>query len=393
VNGPFLLFVILHLFGLPGWTQTPDRGQAYWVDQFPGRDMGEKINNALASSEPVIRIPAGEFTYSTPIRINRSVRLEGSGKTTLISTSGTSDQIELGPGADYSSIDNLKIYTKTTEAPTSGVGIKVNARFVEISGVTIWNQFDGIVALGPQNLSIENCDIRSVNDNIHVMGGSGLTVTNTKLYAGGNTTGLHLTEAAGIWLTDVEIFGGATGILFDPSPSQGVRQIFAKGVVVDTVNKDGISVAGSGPVYHVDFVDSWVAGSKTGNGINFTNPRTNGFVWTGGFIRGNHLNGVLIQAGTNIEIAGAQISANGQQNGTQDNTYGVKVAAGVGHFKIANCFLGPTGYDNQTQSYGVFIASGASDFFQVTNNMDTGNTKGHIIDNSTGKHKVVSGNL
>ena len=144
---------------------------------------------------------------------------------------------------------------------------------------------------------------------------------------------------------------------------------------------------------HVDFTDSWTAGSVDGNGINFSNPNTNGFSWTGGFIRGNHLNGAYIRAGTNIQILAAQISANVQRNTTRDNTNGIRIGPGVRNFRISQCFLGPTGGDNRTQTYGVFMDPGPTDFFQIIDNMDTGDTKGLMADGSTGKHKVIRGNL
>jgi hypothetical protein len=45
------------------------------------------------------------------------------------------------------------------------------------------------------------------------------------------------------------------------------------------------------------------------------------------------------------------------------------------------------------QSVGIYIAPGDSDFFEVINNMDAGNTEGLLVDHSRGKRKVISGNL
>jgi hypothetical protein len=341
----------------------------------------------------VIKLPAGNFIYSTPIKINKNIALEGSGKTTLVSSSATNNQIEILPGADHATIAHLMLYTAPAIKPTAGTGIKVNASFVRISDVTIWNQYDGIQALAVQNVYVNDCDIRAVHDDLSANGVVNLTVSNSKLYSGGPSTGLHLTRAAGIWLTDLEMYNGLHGIVFDPPAGSNVSQVFAKGVIVDTTTRDGILIAGSGVVGHVDFTDSWTAGSVEGNGINFTSPNTNGFSWTGGFIRGNHLNGVSIRAGINIQIIGAQVSANGQRNNTHDNTYGIRIGAAVRNFRISQCFLGPTGGDNATQTYGVLIDPGSSDFFQVIDNMDTGDVKGIISDGSTGKHKIIRGNL
>jgi hypothetical protein len=375
--------------------QAPEHANMYWADRFPGKDLGEKINSAVAAaSGGVIKIPAGQFAYSTPIKINKNIRLEGSGKTTLVSASATSDQIDVLPGANYATIADLGLYTEGRIKPTSGAGIRVNASFVRISDVTVWNQYDGIVSQGPQNLQIEDCDIRAVHDEISVSGTLNVTITQSKLYSGGaSSTGLRLTRAGGVWLTDVDIFNGLHGVVFDPPAGAVVGQVLAKGVVVDSTSGHGIVVGGSGTVFHVDFSGSWTAGSAQGNGISFENANTNGFSWRGGFIRGNHLNGAYIHSGTNIQVIGTQVSANGQRNATHDNTYGIRIGPGAKNVRISECFLGPTGNDNATQTYGVFVDSGATDFLQIIGNIDTGDTKGLVADYSKGKHKVISGNL
>jgi hypothetical protein len=383
---------------------SADDHKVYWASDFEGADMAEKINHAIAAAPPgsAIMVPGGSYIHASPIRIDKTIRLEGVGsaETTLVSTSLTNDQIEIVKGADYSAVFNLGLYTQGNLAPTAGAGITVSASFVHLSKLRIWNQYNGVVFNGPQNLYIDDCDIRCLANDLWQTGGVGLVVHDTRLYGStGPSTGLHLTHGAGIWLTDVEIYGNARGIVIDPGPHEIVSQIFAKGVVVDTSHQqDGILIGGSGAVSHFDFVDSWTAGSEKGYGLNINNKTTNGITWSGGFIRANYLSGVFIQAGQNIQILGAQISANGHNNGTGHDTYGVSVAPGVSHFMIADCVIGKTGFDEEgggtmRQSIGIYIAPGASDFFEVINNMDAGNTKALVVDNSRGKHKVISGNL
>jgi hypothetical protein len=378
--------------------------KVYWASDFEGGDMAEKVNHAIAAAAPgsTIMVPGGPFLHALPIRIDKTIRLEGAGsaETTLVSTSLTNDQIEIVKGGDYSTVANLGLYTQGHLAPTGGAGITVSASFVHVSNVRIWNQYNGIVFNGPQNLYIDESDIRCLANDLWQTGGVNLSVRDTKLYGStGPSTGLHLSNGAGIWLTDVEIHGNARGIVMDPGPRENVGQVFAKGVIVDTTHQqDGILIGGSGAVFQIDFAESWTGGSEKGYGINFDNSHTDGFIWSGGFIRENYLSGVLIQAGVNIQILGAQISANGHNNTTGHDTYGVSVAPGVSHFMIADCLIGKTGFDEEgggtmRQSIGVYIAPGDSDFFEVINNMDTGDTEALLVDNSRGKHKVISGNL
>jgi hypothetical protein len=378
--------------------------KVYWASDFEGRDIAEKVNHAIAAAAPgsTVMVPGGSFLHASPIRIDKTIRLEGAGsaETTFVSTSLTNDQIEIVKGADYSTVANLGLYTQGNLAPTGGAGITVSASFVHLSNLRIWNQYNGVVFDGPQNLYIDDCDIRCLANDLWQRAGVNLAVRRTKLYGStGPSTGLHLTHGAGIWLNDVEIHGNARGILVDPGPNEGVGQIFAKGVVVDTSHQqDGILIGGSGTVYHISFAESWIGGSENGYGINLNNKLTNGFTWSGGLIRENYLSGVFIQAGENIQILGAQISANGHNNGTGHDTYGVSVAPGVGHFMIADCLIGKTGFDEEgggtmRQTVGIYIAPGDSDFFEVINNMDTGNTEALLVDNSRGKRKVIQGNL
>jgi hypothetical protein len=389
-----------------GALQTPSKDShgVYWASDFEGADMAEKTNHAIAAAPPgsTVMVPGGSFLHSGPIRIDKTIRLEGAGsaETTFVSTSLTNDQIEIVKGGDYSTVANLGLYTQGNLAPTGGAGITVSASFVHVSNVRIWNQYNGIVFNGPQNLDVDDCDIRCLGNDLWQVGGVNLAIRDTKLYgSGGPSTGLHLTNGTGIWLTDVEIYGNARGFVIDPGQHEGVGQVFAKGVAVDTSHEqDGIVIGGSGAVFDIDFADSWVAGSEKGYGINLNNSQTNGFIWSGGFIRENHLSGVFVQAGKNIQILGTQISANGHNNATGHDTYGVVVAPGASHFMIADCLIGRTGSDEEgggtmRQSVGIYIAPGDSDFFEVINNMDAGNTEGLLIDNSRGKRKVVQGNL
>lgn len=98
--------------------------KVYWASDFEGRDMAERINHAIAAAAPgsTVMAPGGSFFHSSPIRIDKTIRLEGAGsaETTFVSTGLASDQIEIVKGGDYSTVANLGLHTQGNLAPTGG---------------------------------------------------------------------------------------------------------------------------------------------------------------------------------------------------------------------------------------------------------------------------------
>lgn len=99
--------------------------------------------------------------------------------------------------------------------------------------------------------------------------------------------------------------------------------------------------------------------------------------------------GVANLAILNCTIAGNSVASSNANDG-------INIAAGVSQFRIIGNKIGIAGPQSSvTQRYGVYITSGASNNFIITNNDFTplGNTSGPIFDASSGTTKAISDNL
>lgn len=103
-----------------------DQGPLYAAD-FPGPDIGAKINSAIATLPQggTIILPAGNYTFSEPIIIDKPVWLVGQGaQGTVLSYagSGASTIVEAGGQAPYLS-GGLRDFQLASAEPGVGVGI------------------------------------------------------------------------------------------------------------------------------------------------------------------------------------------------------------------------------------------------------------------------------
>ena len=113
-------------------------------DHAKGTDIGAQINtthNASPGTGATIEIPAGSFTYSTPIVITKPVRLIGAGKaaTILKFTSTTSDAITINVTHDsvVASTPSLEDFSLIGPGAGSGNGITIKSAY-ELFGKNIF---------------------------------------------------------------------------------------------------------------------------------------------------------------------------------------------------------------------------------------------------------------
>jgi hypothetical protein len=129
--------------------RTISQGPLYAAD-FPGSDIGAKINSAIAALPQggTIILPVGDYTFSEPIIIDKPVWLVGQGvHGTVLSYagSGASIVVEVGGQAPYLS-GGLRGFELAAAEPGGGVGIlQVNTigfTYEELAvlhfGVGIW---------------------------------------------------------------------------------------------------------------------------------------------------------------------------------------------------------------------------------------------------------------
>jgi hypothetical protein len=203
-----------------------------------------------------------------------------------------------------------------------------------------------------------------------------------------NTTGIVFDSGVGgIYATNVNVTAGETGFLFENSQTGGIPPKFGFFVncLGDTVNGEGWDFESA---ESMRLTNSWAA---TGNyGIILHN--VNGISITDSRIYNNNEAGIWIEAGaSNVSIKGSTISGNSR--GSPGASPGVLVSAGVGQFQILDNEIGEADGFGATQSYGVAIASGASDDFMIVGNNLQNNVSGELSNGGTGSHVVIANNL
>jgi len=134
---------------------------------------------------------------------------------------------------------------------------------------------------------------------------------------------------------------------------------------------------------------SWIGSTFTGSGIVTANNWRSELLVTNSRIWGNAQFGILLNAGfgaciNNNIIALNSIAAPGYA--------GIGIGAGISKFTITgNTISNDTSFSDvgTTQSYGVFINSGASDYYQIVGNVINNNIIANIADGGTGTNKIV----
>ncbi len=155
-----------------------------------------------------------------------------------------------------------------------------------------------------------------------------------------------------------------------------VEQTTAHGVI-----NNGASVSAGREIEFHAFDAFGPTGTGTTYGIVFHTAASDTFQVRGCRLSG-FTDGVNVSAGQNAVIEGCAIFGCGA---------GVRIAAGISRFVIANNMLGSSA-SRGTNTLGIGIAAGASNNYNVVNNIVAGAVTG-LSDGGTGTSKTVSGNV
>jgi len=134
---------------------------------------------------------------------------------------------------------------------------------------------------------------------------------------------------------------------------------------------------------------SWVGSSLRGNGIVTANNWRSELLVTNSRIWGNAQFGILLNAGFGACINNNTIALNSTFT---PSCAGVGVGSGISKFAITgNNITNDTSFTDigTTQSYGVFVSSGASDYYQIVGNVINNNIVSNVSDGGTGTNKIV----
>lgn len=399
------------------------------ASQFPGSDCGAKINAAdadLGSTPGEIWInQACGTSWTTPVVLsaNRILRFIQGGAyqssaaamitvaggsailggvqegTTLTPTSATATAIALS-STSHDKIADLTIQPSGT--PTAGSCISLSSAIqVAIERVFLYNCYDGITITNGGETWVANSEVREFqHDGILYASGDGsvvfsaITMDNDASVT--PNAGVEIQNANGAILDGLDVIHSGSALKVDPASGQNVEWLTVLNSQFDTNQNVGILLnpASGGKIYGASFVDDWASSTTAGTnkGVLLEGAGTIDTVrFIGLRCFGNADYGMLVANGSNISIDSSDFSGNSAaSSGTSG---GIGFGAGVSNFSVTNCRSMPMMYFANTQSYGIVVNAGASDYYVISGNDTHGNVTGGIFNGGTGTHTVVANNL
>lgn len=365
--------------------------------------------NMACASGRVVLVPAGSTSVvSEAINIPSNCVLKSDGfvAATIKTTSATADIISIALGSgnfENVSVDNLLFASSVPKTAGSVIhvsstgGALYTSRFSNLR----WgpNIFHGLTIEGALYLELSN--IRSIDGlgpNAHFISldgsASGTLVAAVSMFNVGCivgeaipgstlSIGLYLSDrSAGVYVNNLQLEGA--GIDYDiwianPSGDASIapRDMKINNLICDTASTGGINI-----VYaqNLSFHNSWVA-STTAYGVEIGGG--NGILFCGCNVLTSNGPGITIRSNaTHTQIMGCQFDGN--------TNYGIFVAAGTTNFQIlGNSFCRGTPH----HQYDVYIDTGTSNNYIVSNNNFNGWTNGPLFDGGTGTSKRIDGNI
>jgi len=306
---------------------------------------------------------------------------------------------------EYLSISNLSI--KSSVSKTGGQAIYFNktawcvAHNLHIHGHFVGLEFYDVIGGHANTLIIQSCTATT---------GHGILVDGP---VADRSNGIYLVEinidnevgylpSSGIWLKHVDGFWISRccighcvfGIRLDtPVASKYVVFGWVEDCIVEA-NTQGVIIAPltGTSIRGISVLGTWIA-SNTERGLYTyaAGGTLDGLRVIGAKIYDNGTWGIFIDVGENICIDACDVAGNSAT--TPGSLSAIYVVAGISEFAIRNCRIGQMAGVGNNQSYGIQIATGASDNYIIALNDLRLNVTGAILDGGTGTDKIIRDNI
>jgi len=365
------------------------------------------VNAAQTANGATVSIPQGTYKISAPISIVSPVSIIGmAGGTVIAPNFATGSVFQIVPPSAWPSnygvtIANLNFIASVVR--TSGAYLSSNnGYYVTVTRCQFINGYNGIHLTGPAatGFYVKDCIVaNNTNDNILIDAASGsqgpVDVVLQDLFIHGNgptgqsNSGVHIKSSGDITLRHVSTVWCGTGLRIQPANGNRIQALICTECFFDSGTGFGVYVntSAGGTVDLLNIANTWMATNQLG-GICLTGSalikQTD---LLNCVIANNNGIGVLLDTAfvKNTSIIGCSISGN--------TNNGIFIAAGVVNFKIVGCTIGPSGEFPANAQWGVYIASGGSDYYIISNNKITDNTAGQLFDGGVGTNKIVYPNI
>jgi hypothetical protein len=368
------------------------------------------INAAEAAGFGIVYIPGGTYKYSSLSVESSGVILCGAGVdvTILKTTSATADTLVLGDGVTtYNNLVVADLSFETSIVRTAGATIKLNKinRLI-IDNVKTDSQIfsiDAPASVVNTSVFINKFEIRQqvagAGVGISLDGGIHDVYINEFIM---NTTGsdpgigIRYKDANRIWVSNTHLINAGKGVYLFPGAGDACDSLFFENVDITSGNDTGFLIDANTSTSTVTNVvlDNVRVKENELNGIQVTghaNSTLDGVYIDDCQSFGNTQHGISVGKGINIDITNCKIGGNSK--GSSGTYNGIDISGGVSQFSVKNCRSGQQAGEADEQGYGLNIATGAGDNFEVLNNNFKNNVTGGINDLSTGTDKLFANNL
>jgi hypothetical protein len=341
-----------------------------------------------ASGKGFVYIPGGTtVSISSAVTCPQNTGIRGDGASSLISvTTASSNGINV-PNANCLLFDFAITYTSQGTSTGAAVYITNNngdAAPPIINNVLINNPYVGLFFSGvnggvASNTTIVNPTYAGVEfasasnielTNVNSISSPTATYTSeASLYFTGTSSGVHVT--GGEW------YGASGYALYIAASSVGnliTNAYFDSSSLGSLVNSTSF----------LSLIGDWFSAGRTGGGYpGLAIGSSDSVTVQGSQFFNNGAAGLQIKVGsTRTLVNGNTSSGNGIT--APGNSFGYFVEAGTTDFNISNNSAG-------SNSFGIYVGTGAANRYTITNNLVGGNTVG-VADGGSGASKTVTGN-
>jgi hypothetical protein len=407
--------------GAPSGTliiQCANTHSGAWTIQTSSAGIQEAISSLHAGGGMVLVPPGTKNVYHAVVVTNlNNIQIIGFGWASNIVPQFTSGDVFYfngsGGATGYSNaLKNLQIGSaaQTINTPNSLVNLHLNGQ----NDFTLNNVYLHDAQIGIKLDSANTCSTIWVSENligglnpgngvgILQMAGADLYITNTNILgwtSAAPRAGIEINFSGGTKIIGSDIFACSTNLLIDPANGQTVQAVesignwYDSGAFPATGGGDGIALVptGTGIVMQVRSTADWLQGNIVGLRLGGTGV-IDGVTVSQPLIINNKQDGIYYSntSGKNIEITAAMVAGNSSSASASYN--GLTVLAGCGGFKVRGGQFGQSNGMPNSQSYGIFIVGGASDFYQIVGADLRNNVNGTMSDGGAGTHAVVKDN-
>jgi hypothetical protein len=387
-----------------------------WTIQSATAGIQEAVNS-LAADGGTVTVPVGNwFTYATITVANRP----------NIQIVGASTGARINP--QFLSGDVFRFYGSGQAVPGWWNSVRDLAIAPPNSNVTTPNTLVAIHVSGNWFFTSEGNNISSVKYGV-ALDTNGITaagiawIRNNQIISPAPTTGagvlvngaqdvfidsnailgdpatpsyagiLVIQALAGVKINNNDVYGQGSGLLIIPGPGQSVVGVESTSNWYDSNATNGVNIyPAGGTVAMVRFNQDWmqtnfghgvlVGGTGPIDDVSFSQCSMENNAHAGIYLANTAL--------TYTKLIGLSVGGNGTSG---LDTIGLYVDAGVQYFQITGGRYGATVYRPAVQTYGIYVAGGAADSFQIIGADVRDNSIAGILNGATGTHNVIRDNI